>query len=92
MFEEFKRVNRNTLVFTALGFIFFIGGFFNKLSLIASGIAFVIAFVNMYKWSKMEKSDEPLFGEDEEDLFRAPRTTVYATTPRKIEKDEDDQE
>jgi len=89
MLEEFKKANRNTIIFMALGFIFFMVGFFNKYTLIASGISFVIAFVNMYKWAKLEKSDEPLFGEGEEDILRAPRTSVYATTPRKIEQDED---
>ncbi len=92
MLQEFKRANRNTIVFMALGFIFFIGAFFNKFSLIAAGIAFVIAFVNMYKWTKLEKSDEPLFGEDEEDILRAPRTSVYATTPRKPEAKKDNEE
>jgi hypothetical protein len=84
MLDELRKVNKNTLIFMALGFAFFIGGFSNPLSLIPAGIAFVIAFVNIYKWSKIEKSDEPL--EDEGETFRAPRTAVYATTPRKIDK------
>jgi len=84
MIDELRKVNKNTLIFMVLGFGFFIGGFSNPLSLIPAGIAFVIAFINIYKWSKIEKSDEPL--EDEENNFRAPRTAVYATTPIKIDK------
>jgi hypothetical protein len=84
MIDELRKVNKNTLIFMVLGFGFFIGGFSNPLSLIPAGIAFVIAFINIYKWSKIEKSDEPL--EDEENNFRAPRTSVYATTPIKIDK------
>ncbi|HEY5576623.1 MAG TPA: hypothetical protein VIK34_07905 [Clostridiaceae bacterium] len=86
MIDELRKVNKNTLIFMALGFAFFIGGFSNPLSLIPAGIAFVLAFINIYKWSKIEKSDEPL---EEEDTFRAPRTAVYATTP--IKADESDE-
>lgn len=89
MINELRRVNRNTLIFLGLGFVFFIAAFVNPLSLIPAGISFLIGFVNIYKWSKIEKSDEPLFGEDEEDIFRLPRTAVYATTPPKKAADED---
>lgn len=91
MINELRRVNRNTLIFLGLGFVFFIGAFANPLSLIPAGISFLIGFVNIYKWSMIEKSDEPLFGEGEEDIFRLPRTCVYATTPPKkaAEDDED---
>jgi hypothetical protein len=84
MIDELRKVNKNTLIFMVLGFAFFIGAFSNRLSLIPAGIAFVIAFINIYKWSKIEKSDELL--EDEDCTFRAPRTSVYATTPIKIDK------
>jgi len=85
MIDELRKVNKNTLIFMVLGFAFFIGAFSNRLSLIPAGIAFVIAFINIYKWSKIEKSDELL----EDGTFRAPRTSVYATTPIKIDKDDE---